>query len=418
MKSFTNGNTLFRYVKVPTQSGERIKKATGTSDPVTGDQIADMVSTMVEKHAWDVLTLITKQGDEALSLQKVFGIWRMTPSTKTNARTGASMAPGDDERLEYVRTTLKDVDLDPLVDEFKRVLLGSSKKIGAATAKNYVAQVRMLIPAGHRYLSSALTTAALIDWIEDMDDVSSNTVIRRSRGMARFTKWLKSKGVLAIDPIKHDDFELPSAYDAQPHYIDAHEAELLAETQEGDFRHFSAILSGTGIEFTPLFGSVRRRDVDLDSWTIRAAGTKNYNRDRIVKIATWARPHVKAIVAGKHPDAKLFDFSSPWMVQQAHKAATDTLFDKGYRVFKFLDNTPKQYRMRDQRHTWAVYAIRGGWPIEAVARQLGHINGILCHRVYGRFVPSLSELNMYEELADLAAKRRHEATKQIALVAG
>jgi integrase len=55
--------------------------------------------------------------------------------------------------------------------------------------------------------------------------------------------------------------------------------------------------------------------------------------------------------------------------------------------------------MRDQRHTWAVRAARSGWPIEGVARQLGHKDGTLALRVYGRFSPTNEERDRWEAMA-------------------
>ncbi|MEO7503534.1 MAG: hypothetical protein ABIW94_12930, partial [Gemmatimonadaceae bacterium] len=57
------------------------------------------------------------------------------------------------------------------------------------------------------------------------------------------------------------------------------------------------------------------------------------------------------------------------------------------------------YTMRDQRHTYAVRAIRAGTPAELVARQLGHANAVLVHKVYGRFSPSQEERSKWELIA-------------------
>ena len=57
--------------------------------------------------------------------------------------------------------------------------------------------------------------------------------------------------------------------------------------------------------------------------------------------------------------------------------------------------------MRDQRHTYAVRAIRAGTPAELVARQLGHANAVLVHKVYGRFLPRQEERDRWEKIAHL-----------------
>ena len=55
--------------------------------------------------------------------------------------------------------------------------------------------------------------------------------------------------------------------------------------------------------------------------------------------------------------------------------------------------------MRDQRHTYAVRAIRAGTPGELVARQLGHRDAVLVHKVYGRFIPNSAEREKWELIA-------------------
>ena len=61
----------------------------------------------------------------------------------------------------------------------------------------------------------------------------------------------------------------------------------------------------------------------------------------------------------------------------------------------------EDYQLRDQRHSYAVRATRGGTPAELIARQLGHANAVLVLKVYGRFMPSQQERDKCERLAHL-----------------
>jgi integrase len=67
--------------------------------------------------------------------------------------------------------------------------------------------------------------------------------------------------------------------------------------------------------------------------------------------------------------------------------------------------------MRDARHTWAVRAARSGWPIEGVARQLGHVDGTLALKVYCRFVPQRVERDRWERMAAERDAAQSAATK-------
>jgi integrase len=67
------------------------------------------------------------------------------------------------------------------------------------------------------------------------------------------------------------------------------------------FRSCFALIFGTGCEVTVAVG-LRKRDVMPE---IRARGTKTHNRDRIVRVAEWAWPHVNGLLAGKLPEAEL-----------------------------------------------------------------------------------------------------------------
>lgn len=56
--------------------------------------------------------------------------------------------------------------------------------------------------------------------------------------------------------------------------------------------------------------------------------------------------------------------------------------------------------MHDARHFYAVRAIRAGTPYELVVRQLGHADGAMVAKVYGRFEPDHDERDRWELAAD------------------
>src|SRR5436190_22100118 len=88
-------------------------------------------------------------------------------------------------------------------------------------------------------------------------------------------------------------------------FLDEPDLIRLAKAHEEPFRTLSALLAGTGIEVSVALG-LRRRDVDTLTREIRAAGTKTYSRDRVVRVADWAWPYVENRCSAMHPDAYLF----------------------------------------------------------------------------------------------------------------
>ena len=128
---------------------------------------------------------------------------------------------------------------------------------------------------------------------------------------------------------------------------------------------------------------------------IRAAGTKTYTRDRVTPVAEWAWPYIEQRCLALAQDAPLFAAAGVdrWTARDAHHRACLAC---GY-----ADCT-----QRDARHSYAVRAIRSGVPAEVVARQLGHANAVLVHKVYGRFAPNQGERDKWERVASAAAAAR------------
>ncbi len=149
---------------------------------------------------------------------------------------------------------------------------------------------------------------------------------------------------------------------------------------------------------------LRRRGVDIAHREIRAPGTKTHARDRIVRVAEWAWPYVQVRLSGLLPDARLFAaIPDRWKARDAHTQAIKgtPATDSSLAVPGLEEKSAvfKGYTMRDQRHTYAVRAIRAGTPAEFVARQMGRANAVLVHKVYGKFRPSVEEREKWELIA-------------------
>lgn len=169
-------------------------------------------------------------------------------------------------------------------------------------------------------------------------------------------------------------------------HLSAQEARELADTQPSPYRELSALLAGTGIEVSVAL-SLRVRDVDVTHKEIRARGTKTHNRDRICRVAEWAWSDVLRAIAGKLPEALVFD-SIP------HRWATQEQHDLACKSMKVVD-----YTMRDARHSWAVRMARAGVPIEQISKQLGHKDAVMALKVYGVYAPTQAERDHWEQVA-------------------
>jgi integrase len=412
-----HGRSVY-LIKVPRDDGSWVSVSTGTDRRQVAKDIQAAVTALGPegRRAWDLLKdATTKKG-----LAAFWRAWSAVPHRISQA-TGKPLEPSVDERIEYMRTERAATNIVPLVDDWFDVLTGPSRAMGDDTAQHYRSAVRELVawlanvetwkelPKTQVVLASELTETKLRTYIEELDDVTPSTVRKKGQGIRTFTAWLVGRGKLALDPMRN--VQLPPQGKPLAHYVETHEAKALADAQPGQYRLFSALLAGTGIEVSVAL-ALRVRQVEKKTKEIRAGGTKTYSRNRIVRVAEWAWPYVLEAIADKHADALVFDeIPNRWEAQAQHIEAVDALVAKGYRAFAFDElGNEKRYTMRDQRHTWAVRAVRSGWPIEGVSRQLGHVNGVLALSVYGRFQPTNEERDRWEAMAtardDAQAKER------------
>lgn len=382
MSAYRRKGRRVHQIKIGGRDGRWFARTSGTRDANTAKKMQRMVDELGPQgaRAWDIIDRLEAK---TLSVADLWDLWI-----------------AHDKDLDRVRAHLDDVDLEPHVATWQAALKGPSTGIAEDTAAHYVAAVRLLIEEGKPFKRSALTPARLRTWLDEMTDVESATVRKRGQGMRRFTKFLVARRVLLSDPMR--DITLPAPGKPRVHYLETVDAKRLADAQPSPYKEFSALLAGSGIEVSVAL-KLRRRDVDEEHREIRAAGTKTHARDRIVRVAEWAWDYVAPLLENRHRDALLFDtIPNRWDPQEAHNDAIAALVEKGHAIYD-------GYTMRDHRHTYAVRAIRAGTPAELVARQLGHVNPVLVHRVYGRFSPDQQERDKWEKIAaaqDDAAEKK------------
>jgi integrase len=150
--------------------------------------------------------------------------------------------------------------------------------------------------------------------------------------------------------------------------LDLRDVLRTVKAAEGPYRPLYAVLYGAGVEISAALACTER-DVDMRSRELRAPGTKTHSRDRVVRVADWAWPHLLGHVTKLLPGERLFAGLDRWKVGEHHTA-----------LLKRLELP--HHRLHDARHFYAVRAIRAGTPYELVARQLGHADVAMVAKVY------------------------------------
>lgn len=357
------GHKTYR-VRVPTPTGS-VKRYTGTRDKATAKLYDVMLLELGPRgdRRWDLIGPVV---EGRISLADLFDAWRS-------------------KDLDGLKARLNDFDLKDLLDPWQQ-WLRDQRKVDAA--ERYRANLATLLPDGP-WWRSTLTKATISKWLGGLS-VSPGTKRKYAAALASFIAYANEREVLDGNPML--GVVLPAAVDPDADHHDAPEVQRIVAGTAEPMATLFALLYGTGVEIGAAL-ALRRRDVDLGTWMIRAPGTKNHNRDRTVILAEWARPRVAELCKHLLPDALLFPGLDRWDATKTHKATLKAL---GIRHLK----------MHAARNHWAVRALRGGWSVEAVRRQLGHRDGQMVLRRYGKYVSDAPELARLERRAEVESQRR------------
>jgi integrase len=338
--------------------GGVVRKSTGTRDKRTAVMVERELSILADRREWELVNAVV---DNRLTLGDL---------------SDAARTP---RGLDALRARLNDIDLEPLVEEWK------NRACHARQARHD----QPLRPprsnaaaAGVSLPRSEFTTRALNQWMARQPG-SAGTRRKAHAAMSQFAKFLVRHEVIGSNPMR--EVQAPPPGRPRLRYFDVTRMMELANVQAEPYRTLSILLGGTGIEVS-VATALRRGDVEVERKRIHAAGTKTHARDRIVRVAEWAWPAIAALCAGLADDDRLFPNTDRWRAGDAHRAACQKLGITDYHI-------------HDQRHSYAVRAAKAGTPPEIIARQLGHANAILVHKVYGRFMPSAEECDRWEMIA-------------------
>lgn len=337
------------WTRIPQRDGAPVKRTLSTTDAATAKAMERMLGALADVREWWALDAILAG---RTTVARVYDHW---------ARRD----------LDALRVELDDVRLAPLVDDWQAWLA----KRGTPNAKErarYRQQIGTFVMADTR--RSQFTRAALSSWLSGLTVGATN---RYHAAAASFGAFLVERGLIDANPMR----AIRRAKEAAPRtrFLERDDATRVLAAMHGPARVLAALCAASGMEYGAAV-LVRRRDLDLSEWTVRARGSKTAHRNRTIAVRDvyGAREILRAAVAARLPDAKLCPVGN--------KVAVAALRDALAACHLSTDLTT-----HDWRHTFAVQALRDGWPLHLVAHQLGHGSSVLAQRVYGRFIPTTAD---------------------------
>lgn len=329
------------WMRVPTSAGASVQRSTETRDRTTALSIYRTVRLLADRHDWPIVNACANG--------------TITPSTIWVAER--------DGTLPQLRASLTDVDLSPLVDEWR------------PRAEKQRRQVRTLIPRNERFPRSRLTKRVVRDWIDGLN-VTGSTKNRYRSALSRFCRWLVERDVLEYNPVR--DVQQQPENPPREVWLAREQSRLLIEALPQPYRALEALMCGTGIEWQAV-ERLTANGVDAGERTIFANGGKKPWRRRVVRFTeSWAWPHFWEHAKLYRGAALVFGDLTERRALALHR---DTSLALG------LPDTT----LHDWRHTYAVNALRDGLTYQAVAKQLGHRDTTRVHDTYGRYVPDAED---------------------------
>ncbi len=342
------------YVDVPMPSG-RVRLSTGTNDRATARAIERAIFDLASRREWDLLAAVR---DGRLTVGDVFDAHRTRD-------------------LAALRLRLSDTDLRPLIEPW---LLVHGAKAKPDTVSHYRTVLHRLMPEGQPFPASRFTVRDLEPWLATTYCGRPGTHRKAHAALSQFAAFLVRQGVIEINPLRQ--FPAPAPSQPRLRYLEVEQMIALADAQAEPYQSLCARIHGTGVEISVAL-ALRAADVDLFRKEVRAQGTKTHARDRIVRVAEWAWPYLIARVAQLDLNAPLFPTDRWRALDSQNEACAKLGIEKGY-------------RLHDARHSYAVRAARAGTPAELIAAQLGHANAMMVIKIYGRFMPSQADRDLWE----------------------
>jgi site-specific recombinase XerD len=360
--SYSRPGRKNRYFQARTPTGS-VQLSAGTPSRSLADRIEGMWRTLaVEHRAWDVLEGVLQRRYRVGELYDLYCAVRGS--------------------LDQLRAALRDRDVallvDAWLDDYKILVAPDSHQHAAA-------HVRWLLPAGTPLRASELTPAWLQHRLAAYPG-KRNTLRKVHSSWSSFCAWLVTRRVLDRNPLEavvRPPLERPPIAFHEPPAVER----LIAAQPTEERRVLFALLYGTGIEVSAAL-RLTVGDVQVATRSVRAAGTKTHTRDRVCRVANAAWKRLERWIRDKPAEVLLFP-SRPtrWTVSGWHRDTAAAL------------KLPP-YPLHNARHHWAVMRLRLGAPVAMVQHQLGHSTPMLTLSLYGRFLPSAADQDLWEQRLD------------------
>ena len=332
----------------------RIHRRFGTTDPDVQAGVVAAFAELERTGRYDTIRLIR---DERIPLRIVCQYWR-------------------ERRLDQ----LADLDLAEHVEPWKEWAL---RHANTRTVDSYLAQLRVLIPEGHRFPRSHFTRRYLSEAAAKLK-CQGPTVRRYLAAWSSFAGFLLERDLLEHNPIR--SLRWPRENPPREVWLPLEDVIRLVDAHEDPYRAFAALREGTGAEVSAAL-RVRRGDVDETRLTVMLMGTKTRHRQhntraRQAVVDPWAMERLAAyIAAGRFtPHAPLFPGITEERALKRQKRVLKTL---GLR---------EDYRLHDCRHSYAVRKMKAGIEPQLIANNLGHANATMVLKIYGKYRPTAAEI--------------------------
>ena len=374
MKAFLRGRTY--YVKLRTADGTWVQLATGTQDRRVANEYAAMLERIGQRGSqeWDLIHAVCARPPR-LSLAALYAA----------SRTG---------ELRSLRVRLNDVDLEPWVEPFLKSRTGLLRP---DTVAHYRVHLRHFFPDGQEFWRSAFTTPFVRSGLDALDK-SPGTKRKYRAALLAFVDYLEQRDILTENPVSRA--KVSGRLVVRDRFIEHAALLKTLVAMPEPYRSVAAILHATGADMSQLLG-VTVADVEEGSKQLQLRHGKTNYRNRSVLVMDWAWPYVldslkRAREAGADSNARLFPTVNRYTLSDRFREACAAV--------KIAD-----YSLRDARHSYAVELLKAGGSPQAVARQLGHADTTLVHRVYGRYMPADAEVQeAHRKVARRARQSRAE----------
>jgi integrase len=343
------------WAHVVLRDGARRRISFGTSDRTVARDIEHMIKILHGRREWDLLEgALNRPG----GIGELYDNWRMGPAG-----------------LADYRRRLHDVELNLYVDGW---LQWAGRTAQPDTVARYLSQLRVLIPKGALFTRAQFTRKVISDALRRIPG-STTTARRHHAAWSSFGNYLVEIEVLEANPLR--SIRAPRPNPPKDVYLDLSDVLRLVEAHPEPYRTIAAIREGAGVEISAAL-KITRRDVDLDAGVVYVRGTKTSWRNRPVQLDEWAIPHLRRYL-NDHPlmpSALLFpNVKSRAVWEMQRKTVAELRLDT-------------RYTLHDARHSFAVRWMKRGVDPQLIANNLGHKDATLVLRIYGKYRPTLQDL--------------------------